>query len=45
VSQRAVSDLERDVNRTARKDTAALLAGAVNGLASLLRLRRISPGA
>jgi tetratricopeptide (TPR) repeat protein/transcriptional regulator with XRE-family HTH domain len=29
VSQRAVSDLERGINRTARKDTAALLAGAL----------------
>jgi predicted ATPase/DNA-binding XRE family transcriptional regulator len=29
VSQRAVSDLERGVNRTARKDTALLLAGAL----------------
>jgi predicted ATPase/DNA-binding CsgD family transcriptional regulator/DNA-binding XRE family transcriptional regulator len=29
VSQRAVSDLERGVNRTARKDTAVLLAGAL----------------
>jgi transcriptional regulator with XRE-family HTH domain len=32
VSQRAVSDLERGINRTARKDTAGLLAGAL-GLA------------
>jgi predicted ATPase/DNA-binding CsgD family transcriptional regulator/DNA-binding XRE family transcriptional regulator len=32
VSQRAVSDLERGINRTARKDTALLLAGAL-GLA------------
>jgi transcriptional regulator with XRE-family HTH domain len=30
VSQRAVSDLERGINRTARKDTAVLLAGALN---------------
>jgi DNA-binding XRE family transcriptional regulator len=30
VSQRAVSDLERDINRTARKDTAGLLADALN---------------
>jgi predicted ATPase/DNA-binding CsgD family transcriptional regulator/transcriptional regulator with XRE-family HTH domain len=30
VSQRAVSDLERGVNRTARKDTAGLLADALN---------------
>ena len=29
VSQRAVSDLERGINRTARKDTALLLAGAL----------------
>ena len=29
VSQRAVSDLERGINRTARKDTAGLLAGAL----------------
>ena len=29
VSQRAISDLERGVNATARKDTAALLAGAL----------------
>jgi tetratricopeptide (TPR) repeat protein/transcriptional regulator with XRE-family HTH domain len=29
VSQRAVSDLERGINRTARKDTAQLLAGAL----------------
>jgi tetratricopeptide (TPR) repeat protein/transcriptional regulator with XRE-family HTH domain len=29
VSQRAISDLERGVNRTARKDTALLLAGAL----------------
>ena len=29
VSQRAISDLERGINRTARKDTAALLAGAL----------------
>jgi tetratricopeptide (TPR) repeat protein/DNA-binding XRE family transcriptional regulator len=29
VSLRAVSDLERGINRTARKDTAALLAGAL----------------
>jgi predicted ATPase/DNA-binding CsgD family transcriptional regulator/DNA-binding XRE family transcriptional regulator len=30
VSQRAVSDLERGINRTARKDTAVLLAEALN---------------
>ncbi len=30
VSQRAVSDLERGINRTARKDTALLLAGALH---------------
>jgi transcriptional regulator with XRE-family HTH domain len=29
VSQRAVSDPERGINRTARKDTALLLAGAL----------------
>ncbi len=29
ISQRAVSDLERGINRTARKDTALLLAGAL----------------
>ena len=29
VSQRAVSDLERGINATARKDTAVLLAGAL----------------
>ncbi len=29
VSQRAISDLERGINRTARKDTAILLAGAL----------------
>jgi transcriptional regulator with XRE-family HTH domain len=29
VSRRAVSDLERGINRTARKDTAVLLAGAL----------------
>ena len=29
VSQRAISDLERAINRTARKDTALLLAGAL----------------
>ena len=32
VSPRSVSDLERGINRTARKDTAVLLAGAL-GLA------------
>ena len=32
VSARSVSDLERGINRTARKDTAVLLAGAL-GLA------------
>jgi transcriptional regulator with XRE-family HTH domain len=36
VSQRAVSDLERGINATARKDTARLLAGAL-GLAGLQR--------
>src|SRR5215475_14140634 len=30
VSQRAISDLERGVNRTARKDTAVLLADALS---------------
>ena len=30
VSQRAVSDLERGINRTAHNDTAQLLAGALN---------------
>jgi len=30
LSPRSVSDLERGVNRTARKDTALLLAGALN---------------
>jgi transcriptional regulator with XRE-family HTH domain len=30
VSQRAISDLERGINRTARKDTAVLLAGALS---------------
>ena len=30
VSPRSVSDLERGINRTARKDTALLLAGALN---------------
>ena len=29
VSQRAISDLERGINRTARKDTAVMLAGAL----------------
>jgi transcriptional regulator with XRE-family HTH domain len=29
VSQRAISDLERGINATARKDTALLLAGAL----------------
>jgi len=29
VSQRAISDLERGINHTARKDTALLLAGAL----------------
>ena len=29
VSQRAISDLERGINATARKDTAVLLAGAL----------------
>lgn len=36
VSQRAVSDLERGINRTARKDTAVLLADAL-GLAGPVR--------
>ena len=36
LSPRAVSDLERGVNRTARKDTAELLAGAL-GLAGPAR--------
>ena len=36
VSPRSVSDLERGVNRTARKDTALLLAGAL-GLAGPVR--------
>jgi transcriptional regulator with XRE-family HTH domain len=36
VSQRAISDLERGINRTARKDTAVLLAGAL-GLAEPAR--------
>lgn len=30
ISPRSVSDLERGINRTARKDTALLLAGALN---------------
>lgn len=30
VSQRAISDLERGINRTAREDTAVLLAGALS---------------
>jgi transcriptional regulator with XRE-family HTH domain len=30
LSARSVSDLERGINRTARKDTAVLLAGALN---------------
>ena len=30
ISPRSVSDLERGVNRTARKDTAVLLAGALS---------------
>ena len=30
VSPRSVSDLERGINRTARKDTALLLANALN---------------
>ncbi len=33
VSPRSVSDLERGINRTARKDTAELLAGAGTGRA------------
>jgi transcriptional regulator with XRE-family HTH domain len=36
VSQRAISDLERGINRTARKDTALLLAAAL-GLAGPAR--------
>jgi tetratricopeptide (TPR) repeat protein/transcriptional regulator with XRE-family HTH domain len=36
VSQRAISDLERGINATARKDTAVLLAGAL-GLAGPVR--------
>ena len=36
LSPRSVSDLERGVNRTARKDTAELLAGAL-GLAGTVR--------
>jgi predicted ATPase/transcriptional regulator with XRE-family HTH domain len=36
ISQRAVSDLERGINRTGRKDTALLLAGAL-GLADPVR--------
>jgi transcriptional regulator with XRE-family HTH domain len=36
LSPRSVSDLERGVNRTARKDTAVLLAGAL-GLAEPVR--------
>ena len=36
VSPRSVSDLERGINRTARKDTAELLAGAL-GLAEPVR--------
>ena len=36
LSPRSVSDLERGVNRTARKDTAELLAGAL-GLAGAVR--------
>jgi transcriptional regulator with XRE-family HTH domain len=36
VSPRAVSDLERGINRTARKDTAVRLAGAL-GLAGPVR--------
>ena len=36
LSPRSVSDLERGVSRTARKDTAELLAGAL-GLAGLAR--------
>jgi predicted ATPase/transcriptional regulator with XRE-family HTH domain/Tfp pilus assembly protein PilF len=41
VSQRAVSDLERGINRTARKDTALLLAGAL-GLDGRARERVVS---
>src|SRR5690348_11609701 len=37
VSPRSVSDLERGINRTARKDTAELLAGAL-GLAEPARV-------
>ena len=36
VSPRSVSDLERGINRTARKDTAVLLGGAL-GLADQVR--------
>jgi hypothetical protein len=36
VSPRSVSDLERGINRTARKDTAVLLGGAL-GLAEPVR--------
>ena len=39
LSPRSVSDLERGINRTARKDTAELLAGAL-GLAEPVRPSR-----
>ena len=42
VSQRAISDLERGVNATARKDTAVLLAGAL-GLDGPRAVRRRRP--
>ncbi|MGH3278578.1 MAG: helix-turn-helix transcriptional regulator, partial [Trebonia sp.] len=38
VSPRTVSDLERGVNRTARKDTAGLLAGAIGLAGEVARL-------
>ena len=41
LSPRSVSDLERGINRTARKDTALLLAGAL-GLAGLARERFVA---
>jgi transcriptional regulator with XRE-family HTH domain len=41
LSPRSVSDLERGVNRTARKDTAELLAGAL-GLAGPARARFVA---
>ena len=46
VSQRAVSDLERGINATARKDTALLLAGALGlGRAGARTVRRRGPRA